>query len=184
MARYSWDMSNLQNILSTVSNTATDAGWNKSNFLILLAASIPVSGALLVQIYESKTARRQSFDEKRLVALLDVRLAVEKAVGRRYNWAFLTLNHQPTHICEEAEREAERATDTGWYSTRSFEMFFPTMLRESEMMRDEIVRCKNISLSQVMARGDFSREEFTEHRIIDLNTVAQKGRKILGYPNE
>ena len=184
MARYSWDMSNLQNILSTVSNTATDAGWNKSNFLILLAASIPVSGALLVQIYESKTARRQSFDEKRLVALLDVRLAVEEACGRWYAYADATLNQQPSHICEEIERGAAKATHEAWYKTRSFEMFFPTMLRESEMMRDEIVRCKNISLSQVMARGDFSREEFTEHRIIDLNTVAQKGRKILGYPNE
>ena len=177
-------MTNLQAILSTVSNTVTDTGWNKSNFLILLAASIPVSGALLVQIYESKTARRQSYDEKRLVALLDVRLAVEKAGGRWYSWAFLTLNQQPTHICEEMEREAEGATDAAWYSTRSFEMFFPTMLSEAQMMRDEILRCKNISISQIRARGEFSREEFVENRLIDLDTITQKGRKILGYPNE
>jgi hypothetical protein len=104
-------MSNAQAIFSTVSDTATDSGWNKSNFLVLLAATIPVSGALLVQVYERRSARRQSFDEKRLVALLDARLAVERAIGRWYSWAFATLNQQPTHICEEMEREAERATD-------------------------------------------------------------------------
>ena len=182
MARYSWDMSNLQTILSTVSDTATNTGWK--NFLILLAASIPVSGALLVQIYESKTARRRSFDEKRLVALLDVRLAVEDACGRWYGYADATLSQQPSHICEEKERSAVKATHDAWYLTRSFEMFFPTMLREAQMMRDEIVRCQNISTSQIEARGDFSPEEFKENRIIDLDTVAQKGRKILGYPNE
>ena len=95
-------MSNPQTILSTVSDTATDTGWK--NILILLAASIPVSGALLVQIYESKTARRRSFDEKRLVALLDVRLAVEEACGRWYGYADATLSQQPSHICEEKER--------------------------------------------------------------------------------
>lgn len=177
-------MSNLQTILSTVSDTATDTGWNNSNFLILLAASIPVSGALLVQIYESKTARRRSFDEKRLVALLDVRLAVEDAGGRWYGYADATLSQQPSHICEEKERSAVKATHDAWYLTRSFEMFFPTMLREAQMMRDEIVRCQNISKSQIEAHGDFSPEEFKENRIIDLDTVAQKGRKILGYPNE
>jgi hypothetical protein len=177
-------MTNLQNIFSTVSNTATDAGWNKSNFLILLAASIPVSGALLVQIFESKTARRQSFDEKRLVALLAVRLAVEEACGRWYAYADATLNQQPSHICEEIERGAAKATHAAWYATRSFEMFFPTMLSEAQMMRDEILRCKNISISQIRARGDFNGEEFEQNKIIDLDIITQKGRKILGYPNE
>jgi len=177
-------MSNLQAILSTVSNTATDTGWNSSNFLILLAASIPVSGALVVQIYESKTARRRSFDEKRLVALLDVRLTVEDACGRWYGYADATLSQQPSHICEEKERGAGKATHDAWYSTRSFEMFFPAMLREAQMMRDEIKRYRNIATSQIEARGDFSPEEFNENRIIDLDTVSQKGRKILRYPNE
>ena len=177
-------MLNILNALPTVSNVAADIGLSKSNFLVLAAASIPVSGALLVQIYEAKTARRQSFDEKRLVALLDVRMSVEQAVGRWYKWAFVTLGQQPSHICEEAERDAERATHDAWYSTRSFEMFFPTMLDESQMMRDEIARCKNVSISQVKAGGDFSEEEFSNNRRIDLDAVAQKGRKILGYPNE
>jgi len=177
-------MSNAQAIFSTVSDTATDSGWNKSNFLVLLAATIPVSGALLVQVYERRSARRQSFDEKRLVALLDARLDVERAIGRWYSWAFTTLNQQPTHICEEMEREAERATDVAWYSTRSFEMFFPTMLQEAQMMRDEIIRCKNISINQIRARDGFSGEEFERNRIIELDIISQKGRKILGYPNE
>ena len=99
-----------------------------------------------------------------------------------YMRSLVSRTDQP--VLTEMEREAERATDAAWYSTRSFEIFFPTMLHESQMMRDEIIRCKNISTSQIKARGDFSREEFTENRIIDLDTVTQIGRKILGYPNE
>lgn len=155
-----------------------------SDFLVLVAASIPVSGALIVQIYESKASRRRSYDEKRLLALLDVRKTVEEAVGRWYNWASASLGQHPKITCDAARSEAEAATHNAWYSTRAFEMFFPTMMAESQNMRDEITRCKEESMRQVGAGGTFNGAEFSSNQKIDLDAVTRKGRKILGYPSE
>lgn len=62
------------------------------NLLVaLLAASMSTFGSFLLQMYVSRESRRQTYDEKRLMALLDVRQEVEKAEGKWFRWASVRL---------------------------------------------------------------------------------------------
>lgn len=162
------------------------------DFLVLIAASIPVSGALLVQIYESKAARRQSYEEKRLTSLLDVHLAVEEAAGRWFRWAKESLDKEVSPATrDKAREEAEIATHKAWYSTRTFEMFFGANQKMKELsgdMREEVKRCRSVAETQVenFKKGRqlaFDPTPFSNNKAVNLDEVASEGRKILGFPD-
>ena len=155
-----------------------------SDFSIaLIAASLSTLGSLLTQMFSSKNSRRQTYNEKRLVALLEVRQAVEEAGGRWYAWAKACLGQDSPETCASLEERASEATHDAWYSTRVFEMYFPTMMEASQSMRDEISRRKNEAIRQVEAGGAFDNARFSSNRAVDLDEVVAKARKILGYPS-
>ena len=162
------------------------------DFLVLVAASIPVSGALLVQIYESKAARRQAYEEKRLSSLLEVHLAVEEAVGRWFRWTKESLDNEVSQSTRDrAREEAETATHRAWYSTRTFEMFFGANQKMKELagnMREEVERCKSAAEVQVENFKKnptlaFDPAPFSSNKAVNLDEVATLGRRILGFPD-
>jgi hypothetical protein len=155
-----------------------------SDFAIaLIAASLSTLGSLLTQMFVSKNSRRQTYDEKRLMALLEVRQAVEEAVGRWYAWANARLGQESPEACASLQERASQATHDAWYSTRVFEMYFPTMMKSSQSMRDEISRCKDEAIRQVEAGGAFDNARFATNQTVDMDEVVAKARKILGYPS-
>lgn len=150
----------------------------------ILIASLSTLGSWLVQVYLTRTTRRDVYNEKRLVALLEVRQSVEQAGGRWYGWASKALSGGDLNEAALTREKAEQATHEAWYATRVFEMYFPTMMLESQLMRDEISRRRDLAHHQVEVTGTFNRSEFSDHRTIDLDEVVRKSRKILGYPDE
>jgi len=155
-----------------------------SDFAIaLIAASLSTLGSLLTQMFVSKNSRRQTYDEKRLVALVEVRQAVEEAVGRWYAWANARLGQESPEAYASLQERASEATHEAWYSTRVFEMYFPTLMKESQSMRDEISRCKDEANRQVEVGGVFDKAGFSSNQTVDLDEVVAKARKILGYPS-
>lgn len=152
--------------------------------LALVVTSISTLGSLLVQVYMSRTTRRDTYDEKRLVALLDVRQAVEQAGGRWFGWASKCLAGEDPKDCDEFLDMAGQATHDAWYATRVFEMYFPTMMNESQLMRDEVTRRRDLAIHQVEVSGVFNQPAFSDQRMIDLDDVVSKARRILGYPEK
>jgi hypothetical protein len=152
--------------------------------IAVVVASLSTLGSLLVQVFMARTARRDVYDEKRLVALLDVRQAVEQAGGRWFGWASKQTRNDDPAVSAEFKELASQATHDAWYSTRVFEMYFPTMMKESQLMRDDIDRQKKLAMHQVEVTGVFDGDEFSKNRTIDMDDVVKKARKILGYPDE
>lgn len=155
------------------------------NLLVaLLAASMSTFGSFLLQMYVSRESRRQTYDEKRLMALLDVRQEVEKAEGKWFRWASVRLGGESVEVCDSLEESAGSATNDAWYATRVFEMYFPTMMKESQMMRDAILRGKNEAHRQVALGGDFDAVKMKEASDANLDAIVAKARKSLGYPTK
>lgn len=152
--------------------------------LALVVTSFSTLGSLLVQVYMSRATRRDTYDEKRLMALLDVRQAVEQAGGRWYGWTSKCLAGEDPNECNLFKELAGQATHDAWYATRAFEMYFPTMMTESQLMRDELSRRRDLATHQVEVTKIFDRSAFADHRKIDLDVVVARARKILGYPDE
>ena len=152
--------------------------------LAIIVATVSTMGSWAVQAYMAKTTRRDTYDEKRLVALLEVRQAVEQAGGRWFGWASKRLENEDPAACASFKELAEQAMHDAWYATRVFEMYFPTMMEESQLMRDEVSRHRDVATHQVEVSGVFNRSEFSDHRTISLDDVVTKARKILGYPHE
>lgn len=155
------------------------------NLLVaLLAASMSTFGSFLLQMYVSRESRRQTYDEKRLMALLDVRQEVEKAGGKWFGWASARLGGESVEVCDSFEESAGSATNDAWYATRVFEMYFPTMMKESQMMRDAILRRKSEAYRQVALGGDFDAVKMKEASDANLDAIVAKARKSLGYPTK
>jgi hypothetical protein len=152
--------------------------------IAIVVASLSTLGSWLVQVHMAKTTRRDVYDEKRLVALLDVRQAVEQAGGRWFGWASKRLGNEDPEACAEFREMAEKATHDAWYATRVFEMYFPTMMKESQLMRDQISARRDLAVHQVEASGVFDGAAFADQRLIDLDAMVGKARRILGYPDE
>jgi hypothetical protein len=150
--------------------------------LAIIVASLSSLGSWLVQVYMARTTRRDSYDEKRLMALLDVRQAVEQAGGRWYGWASMRLGDEDPEACASFKEMAGQATHDAWYATRVFEMYFPTMMSESQLMRDEVTRLRDLASYQVEVTKIFDKTAFSELRTISLDDVVKKARGILGYP--
>lgn len=149
-----------------------------------MAASLSTVGSLLLQTYVARTSRRIAYDDKRLAALLDVRQAVEIACGRWYGWASVSLKGDATSSPAEVYSRAGDATHDGWYSTRVFEMYFPSLRADAEAMRKEIQRFKDEAHKQVSEGGPFEPIRFSTNKLIDLDEIAGRGRKLLGFPDK
>lgn len=151
--------------------------------LAIMAASLSTLGSLLLQTYVARTSRRIAYNDKRLAALLDVRQAVEIACGRWYSWAATSLNGDTSLTPDDVYLRAGEATHDGWYSTRVFEMYFPSLSEYAEDMRKEIQRYKDEAHAQVSRKGTFDPTQFSANKLIDLDDIARHGRKLLGFPD-
>lgn len=154
-----------------------------SDFLLaLLAASVSSLGALGLQMYVSRNNRKMVYDERRLEALLSVRQDVESACGHWYGWTDSVLSADGADERKRRELDADKATDRAWYSTRVYEMYFPTLKAHGEQMRDQIGRYKSVAHSLVEAGGRFDGDRFTEVYTFDFDVMVEESRKLLGFP--
>ncbi len=163
-------------------------GWHMDNLgVAILAAGFSTLGSLLLQMYISKNSKDQRYDEKRLMALLDVRQKVEQAGGQWYGWTNARLSGLSDEECSSLENAAGSATNDAWYATRVFEMYFPTLMKESQQMRDSLLSNKAEAVRQVELGGDFDKVRIDAgwdalRNPSNLSEVVSKARKILGYP--
>jgi hypothetical protein len=156
-----------------------------SDFLLaLLAALMSTLGSLILQVYVSKNSRRMLFDEKRLQAVVSVRQEVEIACGRWRGWAESVLESFDAETVMTRKRAADECLHGAWYSTRVFEMYFPQLRSDSDLMRQLMMAVKDEAEKQVSERKKFDGKNF-EHvgsRIMDLDDVVSRARKILALP--
>lgn len=94
------------------------------------------------------------------------------------------IGGESVEVCDSLEESAGSATNDAWYATRVFEMYFPTMMKESQMMRDAILRGKNEAHRQVALGGDFDAVKMKEASDANLDAIVAKARKSLGYPTK
>jgi hypothetical protein len=157
-----------------------------SDFLLaLLAALMSTLGSLILQVYVSRNSRRMLFDEKRLQAVVSVRQEVEIACGRWRGWAESVLNNFDTETVASRKRVADECLHGAWYSTRVFEMYFPQLRSDADSMRQLMMAVKDEAEKQVSDKKKFDGKNFelVGSRIIDLDDVVSRARRILALPS-
>ena len=152
--------------------------------IAILAAAMSTLGSLILQVYVSRNGRRMLFDEKRLQAVVSVRQDVEIACGRWRGWAESILEKFDDVTVTSRKRNSDEALHEAWYSTRVFEMYFPQLRNEADLMRKMMLAVKDEAERQVRSGEDFNGSAFDAVglRILDLDNVVSQARKILALP--
>ena len=144
------------------------------------AALLSTVGALWTQIIAARINRRNTLDDRRLDALVDVRQKIEIAHGRWQGWAYVSVM-RPDNEDPAARLElAGDAMHEAWYATNLFELYFPSMAVMMGEFRDSILRKRDIARRQVKENA-FNPDEFKDIGP-SLDELTRRGRSLLKMP--
>ena len=156
------------------------------NILVAIgAATFSTIGGFVVQFFLARMGRRDEINDKRLEALVQLREKVEYSGGAWFGWA--AASHRPTEIDNIADkrRHAGDSLNDAWYAVTLFDLYFPTLRKETTKLRVRLKNAESIAHNQV-ANGVFDPNEFVTNREEngDLEMIVEEARKLLKLPKK
>jgi len=146
--------------------------------IVAVTALLTFVGATFAQFLGNRLESRRNLDERRLMAIVDLRQKVEISGGRWRGWAKVVIEGGEFEDPKVRWELASTAIHDAWYSTVIFELYFPEFEKEMELVRKGLGRERDIADSQVKSRI-FNPKEFESGQTKLISDVTRKARNSL-----
>lgn len=143
-----------------------------------VTALLTFVGATFAQFLGNRLESRRNLDERRLMAIVDLRQKVEISGGRWRGWAKVVIEGGEFEDPKVRWELASTAIHEAWYSTVIFELYFPEFENEMELVRKGLGRERDIADSQVKSKI-FNPKEFESGQTKLISDVTRKARNSL-----
>jgi len=146
--------------------------------IVAVTALLTFVGATFAQFLGNRLESRRNLDERRLMAIVDLRQKVEISGGRWRGWAKVVIEGGEFEDPKVRWELASTAVHDAWYSTVIFELYFPEFEKEMELVRKGLGWERDIADSQVKSRI-FNPKEFESGQTKLISDVTRKARNSL-----
>jgi len=146
--------------------------------IVAVTALLTFVGATFAQFLGNRLESRRNLDERRLMAIVDLRQKVEISGGRWRGWAKVVIEGGEFEDPKVRWELASTAIHDAWYSTVIFELYFPEFEKEMELVRKGLGWERDIADSQVKSRI-FNPKEFESGQTKLISDVTRKARNSL-----
>jgi len=146
--------------------------------IVAVTALLTFVGATFAQFLGNRLESRRNLNERRLMAIVDLRQKVEISGGRWRGWAKVVIEGGEFEDPKVRWELASTAIHDAWYSTVIFELYFPEFEKEMELVRKGLGWERDIADSQVKSRI-FNPKEFESGQTKLISDVTRKARNSL-----